>query len=234
VISVNRLNAWFLRRIHGSILMPNEHEDMSPDGLRYRRSFVGIAAVVLASVLALAPRAESAEQVGSVEELKGQAFAEQNSVRRDLERAAALFVRDQVVTGRDSRLTMRLGRDTTLKLGERARVTIDRYLVKAGGEIVLEAGPMLLELRPRSAPSPVQIRSGFGLIAVRGTRVFVGPSNNVFGVFVERGRVTVSAAGRRVTVRAGQGTAISRPGAAPTMPARWPKPRIRAALASVQ
>jgi hypothetical protein len=212
----------------------DEREHMSRDGLPDRRSFVGIAAALFASVFPLAARAQSAEQVGSVEDLRGQAFAEQNSVRRDLRRAAALFVRDHVGTATDSRLTMRLGRDTTLKLGERARVTIDRYLVKAGGEIVLEAGPMLLEVPPRSAPSPVQIRSGFGLIAVRGTRVFAGPSNNVFGVFVERGRVTVSAAGRRVTVRAGQGTDISRPGAAPTMPARWREPRIRAALASVQ
>jgi FecR protein len=214
--------------------LPDERKDMSRDGLPDRRWFVGIAAAVLASVLALAPRAESAEQVGSVEDLKGQAFAEQNSVRRDLARAAALFVRDHVGTGRDSRLTMQLGTDTTLKMGERARVTIDRYLVKAGGEIVLDAGPMLLDLPPRSAPPPVQIRSGFGLIAVRGTRVFAGPSNNVFGVFVQRGRVTVSAAGRRVTVRAGQGTDIRRPGAAPTTPAPWGEPRIRAALASVQ
>lgn len=207
---------------------------MSRDGQPDRRSFVGIAAGGLASVLAPAPRAESAERVGSVEDLKGQAFAEQNSVRRDLERAAALFVLDHVGTGIGSRLTMRLGTDTTVKLGERARVTIDRYLAKAGGEIVLETGPMLLELPPRNAPAPVQIRSGFGLIAVRGTRVFAGPSNNVFGVFVARGRVTVSAAGRRVTLGAGEGTDISQPGAAPTMPARWREPRIRAALASVQ
>ena len=214
--------------------MPNGPEDTCRDVGPDRRSFVGIAAAVLASVFARRSKAEPAEQVGSVEDVKGQAFAEKNSVRRDLDRAAALFVRDQVGTGADSRLTMRLGRDTSLKLGARARVTIDRYLVDAGGEIVLEAGPLLLELPARSAPAPVQIRSGFGLIAVRGTRVFAGPSNNVFGVFVERGRVTVSAAGRRVTVRAGQGTDIGQPGAAPTTPAPWREPRIRAALASVQ
>ena len=214
--------------------MPNEGDDTYRNGLPDRRSFIGIAATVLASGFARTSKAQSAEQVGSVEDIKGQAFAETNSVRRDLDRAAALFVRDHVGTGADSRLTMRLGRDTSLKLGERARVTIDRYLVDAGGEIVLDAGPMLFERPARSAPSPVQIRSGFGLIAVRGTRFFAGPSNNVFGVFVERGRVTVSAAGRRVIVRAGQGTDISQPGAAPTTPAPWREPRIRAALASVQ
>ena len=128
---------------------------------------------------------------------------------------------------------MRLGRDTTLKLGERAQLTIDRYLVDAGGEINLGSGGMLFERPARSTPSKVQIRSTFGLIAVRGTRFFAGPSNDVFGVFVEQGRVTVSAAGKSVTVRAGQGTNIARPGAAPTAPAPWKEPRIRAALASV-
>jgi hypothetical protein len=55
----------------------------------------------------------------------------------------------------------------------------------------------------------------------------------VFGVFVERGSVAVSAAGRRVVLRAGEGTDIPRPGAPPTPPKRWGEPRIRAALASV-
>ncbi len=128
---------------------------------------------------------------------------------------------------------MKLGRDTTVRLGEQARVTIDRYLVDAGGEIVLDSGAMLFERPSGARPAKVQICSTFGLIAVRGTRFFAGPSNNVFGVFVERGRVTVSAAGRRVTLRAGEGTDIARPGAAPTTPKRWGEPRIRAALDSV-
>jgi len=55
----------------------------------------------------------------------------------------------------------------------------------------------------------------------------------VFGVFVERGRVTVSAGGRRVIVRSGQGTDISHPGSPPTTPGPWREPRIHAALASV-
>jgi FecR protein len=214
--------------------MPNEDDDTRRGDLSDRRSFVGMTVAAVASILAPGARAEPAEQVGSVEDLKGQAFAEKDSVRRELERAAPLFVRDQIGTGAESRLTMRLGRDTTLKLGEQARLTIDRYLVDAGGEIALESGAMLFERPAGAAPAPVRIRSGFGLIAVRGTRFWGGPSNNVFGVFVERGRVVVSAAGRRVILRAGQGTDIRQPGAPPTPPARWGEPRIRAAFASVQ
>ena len=198
-----------------------------------RRRLLRAAAVPLAMLLPGAAAAQSEGKAGAVEDLKGEAFAEKDAKRRNLERAAPLFIHDQVATGLSSRLTMRLGRDTMLKLGERARVVIDRYLVDAGGEISLESGPLLFD-RPRPNPkAPVQIRSSFGLIAVRGTRFFAGPSNGVFGVFVARGSVAVTGGGRRVVVRAGEGTDIASPGAQPTPPKRWGEPRIRAALASV-
>lgn len=78
--------------------MPNEADDPRRDDLLDRRSFVGIAAL-LPFMLARPSRGETAAQVGSVEDLKGQAFAEKDAVRRELDRTAALFVRDQVGTG---------------------------------------------------------------------------------------------------------------------------------------
>jgi hypothetical protein len=208
----------------------NEYSDRQ--GLSRRQLFY-VAAAPLTVLLPQVAYAQDEDRAGAVEDLKGEAFAEKDSKRRDLERAAPLFIQDQVATGAASRLSMRLGRDTLLKLGERAKVVIDRYLVTAGGEITLQSGPLLFD-RPRANPkAPLQIRSPFGLIAVRGTRFFAGPSNNVFGVFVERGSVAVSAAGRRVVLRAGEGTDIPRPGAPPTPAKRWGEPRIRAALASV-
>jgi ferric-dicitrate binding protein FerR (iron transport regulator) len=197
-----------------------------------RRSILRLTAVPF--LLMSAPETLRAEvKVGTVEDVKGQAFAENGAARRKLDRAAPVFLKDAVATAAASRLSMQLGTDTSVKLGERTRLVIDRYLVKAGGQITLGSGAMLLDRTPGSAPQRLDIRSPFGLIAVRGTQFFAGRSNNVFGVFVARGRVTVSAAGRRVTLRAGEGTDIRRVGAQPTPPARWGKPRIRAALASV-
>ena len=133
-----------------------------------------------------------------------------------------------------SRLAMHLGTDTTLRMGQLAHVTIDRFLMNAGGDITLQSGPILFD-RPAGAPTlPVQIHSAFGLIAVRGTRFFAGPSAGVFGVFVERGSVAVTGAGVQVVVEAGQGTNIARPGGAPTPPAPWGAARISAAMQSVQ
>jgi|SRR6266540_6787995 len=80
----------------------------------------------------------------------------------------------------------------------------------------------------------VSIRSPFGSIAVRGTHFFAGPSAGVFGIFVFRGSVRVTAAGRQVDVTEGKGTNIERVGSRPTSPTTWGAERIRLALASVE
>jgi hypothetical protein len=195
-----------------------------------RRWFLRHGALALPFILALRP-AHAVERVGSVEEVTGEAFAELESVRRSLDRAAPVFLTEEVVTGVASRLGMRLGRDTTVRLGEQARLKIDRFLVNAGGEMTLRSGPLLFDGLPRRAG--VQIRSPFALIAVRGTRFFAGPSNDRFGVFVVRGSVAVTSAGQQVILRRGEGTDIASPGTPPTPVKRWAPERIRAALASV-
>jgi FecR protein len=188
------------------------------------------AAILLPS----AAYAERAERVGSVEDVRGEAFAEARAQRRQLAQAAPLFINDLVGTGPASRLTLQLGKDTTLRVGSEARLTIDRLLVNAGGEITLQSGPILYDRPAAGAPARMRIRSSFGLIAVRGTRFFAGPSAGVFGVFVERGNVSVTAGGRQVLVRTGQGTNIAGRGAAPTPPAPWGPERVRTALESVR
>jgi ferric-dicitrate binding protein FerR (iron transport regulator) len=198
-----------------------------------RRSFARLAMAVLAWVGGGAAAAQSPVQAGQVEDLRGEGFAEAGTSRRSLAPEAAVFLADRVGTGPASRLTLQLGRQTRMRLGERARITIDRYLIEAGGEITLESGPILVDRAPAAAGPGLEIRSPFALIAVRGTRVFAGPSRGVFGVFVARGRVAVTAGGRRVILRAGQGTDIRRPGEAPGAVTRWGRPRIREALASV-
>ena len=141
-----------------------------------RRWLLRHGALALPFILVGIP-ARAVERVGSVEDVKGEAFAELDAVRRTLDRAAPVFLGDEVVTGVASRLGMRLGRDTTIRLGEQARLKIDRFLVDAGGEMTLRSGPLLFDRPPRSAPAGVRIRSPFALIAVRGTQFFAGPSN---------------------------------------------------------
>lgn len=204
-----------------------------------RRSFIGAAGAVLVANIpnvseGQSGQAQQAEAAGKVEDASGEAFAEARGERRRLERGAPVFVRDVVGTGPNSRLALRLGADTSIRLGEQARLVVDRLLIDAGGEITLEAGSMFFEKQPPGRSSTTKVQTSYGLIEVRGTRFFAGLSNNVFGVFVEEGSVVVAAGGGKVILSAGQGTDIARPGARPTPARPWGQARIQAAYASVR
>jgi hypothetical protein len=205
--------------------------DRATGGL-VRRSLFRLAGLFIA-VLSTRPNGAIARDIaGSVEELRGEAFAQAEQERRNLDKAAPIFLDDEVSTGSESRLAIRLGKDTTVRLGAQAHLKIDRSVENAGGDLTLVSGALLFDRAPGAEPKPLRIRSSFGLIAVRGTRFFAGPSAGVFGVFVERGSVAVSAAKTEVILHAGEGTNIAKPGDAPTPPARWGQPRIDAAFAS--
>jgi ferric-dicitrate binding protein FerR (iron transport regulator) len=196
------------------------------------RRRVILSGVGLAAGLFRAARA-SITAAGLVEEVKGQVTAELASQRRVLVPHADVFIGDDVVTGDSSRAAMLLGRDTTVRLGANTRLRIDRFVATAGGVLTLESGPLLLDKAQGDPSAALQVRGAFGLIAVRGTQIFVGPSQGVVGIFVVHGLIDVSAGGLELVLQTGEGTNIAGPGASPTPPVFWGEPRIRAALASV-
>jgi hypothetical protein len=183
-------------------------------------------------ILTSAADAEGAA-AGTIEAMRGEAYAEGPKPRRALQPTAEVFIGDQVETAVNSALTMHLGKVTYVKLGALAKFRIDTFVVDAGGTFDLEQGPLLFD-HGTGKNEDVRVRSPFGLIAVRGTRFFAGPSNDVFGVFVAQGLVTVTGGGRTVTLRPGLGTNIANPGDQPTEPRRWGPGRITAALRSVE
>src|SRR5437879_9468660 len=79
----------------------NNHSDRSGHS---RRLLLQLATAPMVVMIAPAAHAETEEKAGAVEDVKGEAFAEKDSKRRDLERAAPLYMRDQVGTGAASRL----------------------------------------------------------------------------------------------------------------------------------
>jgi hypothetical protein len=192
-------------------------------------------ALATALALSLPARLAAETGLGRVEELRGETTAEAGNRRRSLAPGMPVFDGELVATGETSRVTLRLAETVEVRLGGGVRLRIDRFLARAGGTLVLERGAMLVDRRAQggAAPPGLSVRSPFGLIAVRGTRFFAGPSNGVFGVFVERGAVLLVGADQGVDVLPGFGADIATPGAAPTTPVRWGVPRIQAAIASV-
>ncbi len=205
---------------------------MNNDDIGRRNLLLGALAVSLPQGAASAYAQPATPAVGSVRAVSGRAEAEREAQLRVLAQEGALFTGDRVTTATGARAVLSLGAATELRMGSAARIRIDRFLINAGGVIDLDQGAVVIDKNPGSGGT-LSLRSAHGLIAVRGTRFFAGPSNGVFGVFVERGSVAVTGGSRQVLLRAGEGTDIAAPGAPPTAPARWGQARIQTALAQV-
>jgi hypothetical protein len=189
----------------------------------------GMVAALLAPMVP--SNAFAAIRAGEVETSRGDCFALAVAARRALVPDMDVFIGDSVGTGADSSLGLLLGSATRVQLGAESQLHIDRFIVNAGGVLRLDRGALLYDHDPRHEPDNIAVRSPFGLVAVRGTRFFAGPSNGVFGVFVERGEVVVVGMNTSVRLTAGQGTDIAVPGAEPSSASVWGAPRIAAAMA---
>jgi hypothetical protein len=189
----------------------------------------GLTTALLMPMLSAA--AFAAVRAGEVESSRGECFARTVAARRALTPDADVFIGDSVGTGTDSSLGLLLGAATRVQLGAESQLRIDRFIVNAGGILRLDRGALLYDHDPKDGPDNVTVRTPFGLLAVRGTRFFAGPSNGVFGVFVQSGAVLVLGVNTAVQLTAGLGTDIAAPGAEPSSPVSWKAPRIAAAMA---
>ncbi len=167
---------------------------------------------------------------GMVEQLKGGATAVTGGASRALVAKAQVFVADIVRTANESRLSLKLGQRTMVRLGENTELKIERYLLDAGGEIDLASGSLQFERTGKPAANDLKIRSPYGLIAVRGTRFYAGSFLGSWGVFVADGSVDVTGGGTTVRVDKGLGTDIGAPGGRPSDPKAWGAARIAAAV----
>lgn len=146
---------------------------------------------------------------------------------------AAVLDKDYVSTSINSFADLALS-ETRILLGPQTELLIDSFIAGQGGTLELGLGRMVFD-RPEGLPKiDVAVRTVFGMIGVRGTTFFCGPSRAAaFAVFVEHGAVSVEGGGVTRTVTAGQGVDFSRPGAPPSEPTNWGQARIREAYASV-
>lgn len=186
---------------------------------------------ILAFALAvlLAPPAVAETRMGEVVEVRGPSRLVSGAGAQDLTVGAALNEGDQVLTGPNALALLLLTPETRLHLGPDSALTLTQDLAAAGGRLML--GGALVFDRPPGGPE-LTLVTAFGEIGVRGTRFFVGPSRYVFAVFVERGRVEVTAEGATVILTDGQGTELLE-GRPPAPASAWGAARIAEAFASV-
>ena len=103
--------------------------------------------LITAPALIVASASADAEGAvaGTIEAMRGNAYAEGPKERRVLQPMADLFIGDLVETATSSAVTMHLGKVTYVKLGALAKFRIDNFVIDAGGTFDLEQGPMLIE-----------------------------------------------------------------------------------------
>jgi hypothetical protein len=170
--------------------------------------------------------------IGKAQNIRGNVRRRQGGDEGRLAAGDAVFDNDYVSTRTNSFADLALS-ETRILLGPETELLIDSFLADEGGTLELGLGRMVFD-RPDDLPKmDVAVRTAFGMIGVRGTKFFCGPSRAAFAVFVERGSVSVRGGGVTRTVSAGQGVDFESPGAPPSEPTNWGQARIRQAYASV-
>jgi ferric-dicitrate binding protein FerR (iron transport regulator) len=197
-----------------------------------RRVFL-TASTSAAASLFIPGSAQAAQAIGQVAWAQGTTTLERGASILAAIPGGEIFARDRAVTGdQPSRLDLRLGAATRIRLGANASLEIDRFIAGLAAAAALKSGPALIERDPGAEPHFI-LTSPFALLAARGTAFFAGPSKGVFGVFVREGVVIVRTRRHAVTLRAGEGTDIKAPGRRPSRPKAWGQARIDEAMASV-
>ena len=205
---------------------------MRKQGIKRTRAGISRRGILIgaATVCAFQRRAWARDQIGKVTEIRGTASAEGAGDTRTLAENGPIFLEELLRTGDESRLAMLLGVRTSVRLGAKSKIRVDRYIADAGGEIVVDSGQLLFDGRARKG---LTVRSPYALIAVRGTKFFAGELGTGFSVFVARGEVSVTGGGGSVTLREGEGTDIATYGAPPSPAEKWGAPKIARAFALV-
>jgi hypothetical protein len=200
-------------------------------------------AIVIAVTLSglVGPQVAAQEAIGTVSRVQGEASGTRGPATRALGLSASVFLNDVVSTGAAARLEVTFKDNTRLTLGEKAKLTLDRFVFNpaAGrGKIRFRVGGAFRFLSgqvSKLARSDVRVTTPVAAIGVRGTEFWAGPiDDQALGVFIIEGTVRVSnAAGAQILNRPGQGTNIARPGAAPGPVTLWPLDKVNRATATV-
>jgi hypothetical protein len=210
--------------------------------MSFRLSFPAFLVLVLAFA-GTAAHAAPAElpRVGVVDKVENQ--AETVSARGAIAAVtgAPVHLNDVLRTGPEGRLQVTFADGSALTLGEKASVTIDRYVYDPAakvGETVLIAtkGAFRFATGRIKAlkPNAIQVATPIAVIGIRGTEFWGGPIDDTYGVLLLDGEVVVTNRAGSVTLAAsGQGTDIASADEAPSPVQSWSDAKIARALASV-
>jgi hypothetical protein len=186
-------------------------------------------------------QAMAQEAIGAVSRVQGEASRTAGGATRPLGLHASVFLNDVVSTGEGARLEVTLADSSRLTLGEKAKLTLDRYVFNPAADRgtikigVIGAFRFVSGKISKLANSAVSAVTPVAAVGIRGTDFWAGPiDNQALGVLLIEGAVSVSnTAGEQILNQPGQGTNIAAAGAAPGPVTIWPQDKVNRALAAV-
>jgi hypothetical protein len=207
-----------------------------------RRMLQRLIIIVVMVVVGFASDQSAAQDaIGTISRIQGEASAMRSDATRALGVNASVFSNEIVSTGEAARLEVTLRDQTRLTLGERAKLTLDRYVFDpAGGRGTIKFGLVgafrfVSGQLSKLANADVSVTTPVAIVGTRGTEFWGGPiDDQALGVFLIEGSVSVSnAAGAQILNTPGQGTNVAAPGAAPGPVTIWAQDKVSRAIATV-
>ena len=204
-------------------------------------AFIILVVTLLSGFAGGQAAAQAQESIGAVSRIQGEASGTRGGATRALGLNASVFLNEVVSTGEAARLEVTFTDNTRLTLGEKAELTLDKYVFNpAAGSGTIKFGVVgafrfLSGQVSKLASSDVSVTTPVAIIGIRGTEFWGGPiDDQALGVFLIEGAVSVSnAAGEQILSQPGQGTNIATPGAVPGPVTFWPPDKVNRAIATV-
>lgn len=179
-----------------------------------------------------------AAEVGQVERTRGLCQGTTGDSIVSLAPGAPIGFEQIVSTAAGARLELGFVDQTTLTLGENARLRIDRFVYApqtTRTSIRLAAvGAFRFVSGTRSGGSDVSVVTPVATIGIRGTDFWAGPIDGAYGVLLLDGAVdVVNGVGSATLDEPGEGVNIAGPGVALGAVTQWPQDKVSRALAAV-
>lgn len=160
-----------------------------------RRSILAFGAICMGAALAAAPALalENDGHIGAAVAVRNQVTGSHNGQDRPLAVGNAVYQNDRISTGANSVAQLMFTDQTTLSVGPRSQVTLDRYVYDpnqgAGNVAVSFATGAMRFITGSQAPQNYQVHTPVATIGVRGTIVdLLMLDGRMFGI-LDEGRV---------------------------------------------
>ncbi len=153
-----------------------------------RRSIIAFGAIFAA--LAMCPSAFAQSRIGAAAAVRNQVSATQGGQERRLAAGNPVLQNDHVRTGDNSVAQLLFADQTTLSVGERSEIVLDRFVYdpnQSTGDVAVSLTTGALRfVSGRQDPRSYQVRTPVATIGVRGTIVdFIYIDGRMFGILDE-------------------------------------------------